>query len=204
MAKPIVERTKKKTKVVYNKKPKKKNNDKNIIIGSVAGIVVLATSLGLGLGLGLKKSNETVDPTLFRENDGYPVKVVYEKYEGEDAQLAKENEQLLKEARQLLEDIYEPNVSYKTYIKYYSDWNDNFVGQLFDTEIIILANVKLGSNYNSAKNKYCDKKEDGICTVGKLLFDIRILAKDDKGEYNRDEIYNKIKKWKETKKSETG
>ena len=55
MAKPIVERSKNKTKVVYNKKPKKKNNDKKIIIGSVAGIIVLGTSLGLGLGSGIKK-----------------------------------------------------------------------------------------------------------------------------------------------------
>ena len=114
MAKPIVERTKKRTKVVYNKKPKKKNNDKNIIIGSVAGIVVLATSLGLGLGLGfgLKKSNETVDPTLFRENDGYPVKVVYNE----------DNE----EAKQLLKDIYEPDNLYLTYIRYDSTVKQNF------------------------------------------------------------------------------
>ena len=90
MAKPIVRRSKKRTEVIYNKK--KKHSDKKVVIASITGIVVLATSLGLGLGLGLKKNNssETENTTVdnsktwekydhFLENDKtYPVTTVFD------------------------------------------------------------------------------------------------------------------------------
>ena len=52
MAKPIVKRDKNKTKVIYDKKKKGLNGDRKIILFSIAGIGIVATSLGLGLGLG--------------------------------------------------------------------------------------------------------------------------------------------------------
>ena len=162
MVKPIVRRSKRRTEVIYNKK--KKDNTNKIIIFEIIAILILTLALGLGLGLGLKKKSKT-DLTLFNKKDYYPVKVIYNE----------DNE----EAKQLLKDIYEPDNLYITYIRYDSKWGKAFADQLVDTEIVILAGVKFGSNYNKAKGNY------------KYHFETRILKKD-----NRNEIYNAIKKWR--------
>ena len=137
MVKPIVRRSKRRTEVIYNKK--QEDNTNKIIVFSIIAILILTLALGLGLGLGLKKKSKT-DLTLFTKKDYYPVKVIYNE----------DNE----EAKQLLKDIYEPDNLYITYIRYDSKWGKAFAEQLVDTEIVILAGVKFGSNYNKAKEQY--------------------------------------------------
>ena len=162
MVKPIVRRSKRRTEVIYNKK--QEDNTNKIIVFSIIAILILTLALGLGLGLGLKKKSKT-DLTLFTKKDYYPVKVIYNE----------DNE----EAKQLLKDIYEPDNLYLTYIRYDNSWRYNFAKEFVDTEIVILAGVKFGSNYNKAKAKY------------NYHFQIRTLTKE-----NKNEIYNKIKEWK--------
>ena len=171
MAKPIVERTKKRTKVVYNKKPKKKNNDKKIIIGSVAGIIVLGTSLGLGLGLGLKNdSTKPIDgyPSLVTEKDSYPIKLIYEA----KSELAED----------LLNEIYGRDTLTETYIEYDPEWGLEFRNKINGVELLIIFPIIAWSI--NKENSYKQTRKDNKLTIPYFYHAF---------EMRKNVIYNKVK-----------
>ena len=158
MAKPIVERSKKRTKVIYNKK--KKHSDKKVVIASVAGIVVLATSLGLGLGLGLKKKTIIGNyKTLIKKENSYPVKIIYEK---ED-----------KIAEEVLYEIYDKDTLRKTYIDYDRNWL--FKNKLEETKLIIVLPIQSWSANKQMEYLATFNEEDKPKFIHVFEFDKEVL-----------------------------
>ena len=145
MVKPIVERNKKRTKVVYNKK---KEKDTKILIASIVGVCVLGLSLGLGLGFGLKKTDKDyVDPyppIIAKEDQkNYPIRLISEAWD--------------QEAKELLYELYgREDIIDHTYIIYDKNWGSVFRSKLEGAKFLIIFSV-VGWSANKEVNYQPEK-----------------------------------------------
>ena len=182
MTKPMVKRNKNKTKVIYDKKKKGLNGDRKIILFSIAGIGIVATSLGLGLGLGLKKEKiettvivkqepETDNyPPFITEADSYPVRIIYETGD--------------KIAEDTLFEIYDREVLSKTYIEYDKDWGSLFRKKLEGASLLIVLPIPSWSA--NKQMKYLETfKEDKPQFIHVFEFDKTILYNLIKDKYKK-------------------